>query len=229
MNKKAGILFDYNGVIVDDEHLQEQAMGDITKRHGVPLNHELYITYCLGRPDKEGLQNLQSAFPRLAETPVETLVTEKVERYRHLIENESILFPGLTETLRRLHKHFALAVVTGSLRSEIDTILVEEGIKSFFTAVISADDISRGKPDPEGYLKGMAALKLPPEQIVAVEDTPRGIEAAQAAGLTCIAVAQTVEKRYLTEADVVLDNVTQMTPQMTPELVWPMIKNSAPL
>jgi len=225
MNKEAGILFDYNGVIVDDEHLQEQAMGDITKRHGVPLNHELYVTYCLGRPDKEGFQNLQSAFPELTGISADELMKEKVNRYHELIEHASLLFPGFQETLRQLHEHFALAVVTGSLRSEIDRILAREKINAFFAAVISADDISRGKPDPEGYLKGIAALNLPPERIVAVEDTPRGVEAAHAAGIQCIAVAQTVDKSDLTEADLVLHNVTEVTP----EVVWSMIKNSAPL
>jgi beta-phosphoglucomutase len=219
--REAGILFDYNGVIVDDEHLQEQALADICANHGVSLTHELYVTHCLGRPDRELFQNLGSVFKQLTAVPVEELVNQKVRRYRHLIEEKSILFPGFTKTLQLLHTHFALAVVTGSLRSEIEPILAEENIASFFEAVITADDISRGKPNPEGYLKGIRALNLPPEKIVVIEDTPRGIEAAKAAGLKCIAVCHTVDASHLKQADIILPTVNDVTP----DVVWSMVKN----
>lgn len=219
MSKEAGILFDYNGVIVDDEHLQEQAMAHVTEKYGLSLTPELYRAYCFGRSDKAAFTSLQAEFPQLKVTNVDELVEEKVQQYQKIVEEKPILFPGIEETLQLLCKDFVLSVVTGSLRIEVEPILKEGNILQFFKTLVTADDINHSKPNPEGYLKGVHLLGLPPRKIVFVEDTPVGIQAGKAAGLKGIAVCHSLERSQLRQADVILKTVTEVTP----DLVWSMV------
>ena len=213
--KEKGILFDYNGVIVSDEPLQEKAMAEAVAPYGVELTSELYTKYCLGRTDREGFSRVQTAFPdQLKDVTVELLIAEKVKHYTRITETESVVVPGLKQTLEDLQKTYRMGVVTGSLRSEVSRILSHEDLNKFFEFVITAEDVNQGKPNPEGYLKGIETLGLPPTSIVVIEDTPVGIQAAKAAGLACIAVAQTVQSESLTEADEVVPKVTDITKEV---------------
>lgn len=217
--KSIGILFDYNGVIVTDEHLQKQAMGNVVARYAVTLSDELYDEQCFGRSDRTGFENIQKLFPALAKIPTADLVAGKVVEYQKLTQNMSLLVPGIREKLRELHQHFAIGLVTGSAHVELDRVFRQENLAQFFDVVISADDTARSKPDPAGYLQGVAALGLPKEKVVAVEDTPIGIVAAKAAGLTCIAVLHTVSADKLASADMVLKSTTEITPEIIFKLV----------
>lgn len=217
--KEKGILFDYNGVIVSDEPLQERAMAEVVASYGVNLTSELYIKHCLGRTDREGFLRVQEVFPdQLKDVTVDRLIDEKVQHYARITETESVVVPGLKETLEELHKVFKMGVVTGSLRSEISRILSHEDLTKYFEFVITAEDVSQGKPNPEGYLKGIDAMGLPAKAIVVIEDTPIGITAAKAAGLACIAVSQTVVPDELVAADTVLNNVSELTIEVIEQL-----------
>lgn len=217
--KTKGILFDYNGVIVNDEHLQEAALRDVVKELGVDLAPELYAEKCLGRTDAEAIAELQKDFPTLAAVPLAELVGRKVAQYQRIVRAQSILQPGIKDVIAALAEVYCLAVVTGSLRLEVEPVLQGEGLEKFFEAVITADDITRGKPHPEGYIKGIAALQLPVQQIVVIEDTPTGVTAAKAAGLKCIAVEHTVPKEKLGQADVIFKHAASITPDVITQLL----------
>ncbi len=212
--KQYGILFDYNGVLVGDEHLHEQALAHIMEQYGCEMTHQLYEKYCLGRSDRDCFDNLKQVFPAIGKIETAKLVEQKVEEYRRKIQDQSIVYPDVKDVLQRLSEQFSLAVVTGSLRSEVGSVLEQAGIAKFFQAVVTADDIQRGKPDPEGYEKGIATLALPPEKIVVVEDTPNGIRAAQAAGLACIAVLHTASRENLSHADKIVKSIADITPEL---------------
>ncbi len=217
--KPFGILFDYNGVIVTDEHLQKQATLAVIERHGLALSDALYDEHCFGRSNQAGFKNLQKLFPELAKIPTADLVAEKVAQYQKLTEHMSLLTPGIREKLGELQEHFAIGLVTGSAHVELDHVLKQENLARFFDVIISADDIQSSKPDPEGYRKAIAALGLPKEKIAAVEDTPIGIQAAKAAGLECIAVLHTLSAEKLTSADLILKSVTEITPEIIVKLL----------
>lgn len=212
--KSTGILFDYNGVIVDDEHLQQQAMAEVVGEYGVVLDDQLYAQVCLGRTDRAAFQQLRDTFDRLEGVSTEELVREKVRRYERIVGESSILYPGIRETLIRLSESCLLGVVTGSVRREVEPILTNGGLRELFQCLITADDIKRGKPDPEGYLNGVAVLQLPKERVVVIEDTPTGIRAAKNAGLKCIAVEHTVAADQLAQADKIVAKVTDLTPEL---------------
>lgn len=210
--KEFGILWDYNGVIANDEHLQEKAVARVVGGYDVVINHEIYERECLGRSDKLAFENLKRLFPKIQYIPFEELMTAKTKIYLSFIESESILWPNLKNLFDELNEQFVMAIVTGSLRSEILPTLQKEGIIDLFKTIITADDLNQGKPNPEGYLKGAAVLNLPKENLVIIEDTPSGVQAAKAAGIKCIAVLHSVTADTLTSADSIIKNVSVITP-----------------
>jgi HAD superfamily hydrolase (TIGR01509 family) len=212
--KNLGILWDYNGVIVNDEHLHEKAMTEILSRHGFILTPELYRKHCLGRSDKASYENLQKVFPNIDNISAEDFIIAKTAVYLPLTKTESIVWPGLKDLFKTLDEQFLMAIITGSGPDEILPTLEKEGITHWFQTVITAHDVNRSKPDPEGYLKGVRALNIPAENIVVIEDTPAGFRAAKAAGLKCIAVLHTSPTENLEEADKIVESVVEITPDL---------------
>lgn len=218
--QKHGILFDYNGVIVDDEHIQEKAMANVLIDLGVGLTHDQYNEHCLGRTDEEAFENLIHLFNRkLGNTSARELTKRKIEEYTQLIRQESIIHPAIRTVLTGLQKKYRLGVVTASLRAEVMPVLEQEKLADFFEIIVTADDIRQGKPDPEGYEKGIMGLRLPKEKVVVVEDTPSGVIAAKAAGVKCIAVLHTVSQEKLGAADKVVKSVGEITPKLMNRLM----------
>lgn len=105
-----------------------------------------------------------------------------------------------------------LAVVTSSVRSEATSLLEGLGITPFLGATVTAEDISEGKPSPEGYLKAAEQLGVEPSKCVVIEDAPSGVMAAKKAGMECIAVATTHNADELSNAD-------RVTPRLEPGLL----------
>lgn len=217
--KSAGILFDYNGVIVTDEPIHKQALASVLKKYGVELSDEVNVEQCVGRTDQAGIENLQKIFPQLIRVSISDIIDQKTKIYQRLSQETSILFPGLTPKLHELHKHFIIGMVTGSLAAERGQILEQGNINQYFYVIIGAEDTEKSKPDPEGYIKGAIALGISKEKIVAIEDTALGVQAAHAAGLKCIAVLHTLPKTKLSKADKIIEKVTDLTPDMIRELV----------
>lgn len=215
----SAVLFDYNGVIVGDEHLQYQAMRDVLAKYGGVLTQEMYDKLLLGRPDKAGFESLQDIFPQLQSKSVSDLVQEKVATYRRILAAESIVFPAIKPLLDALQTKYSLGVVTGSLASEVLPVLEGADLLGYFECVITADQIVHGKPSPEGYLMGADALAIEPKNIVVIEDTPSGVAAAKAAGMKCIALEHSVSADQLEQADIVITTIAGVTPAIIGDLL----------
>lgn len=207
MNQSLGILFDYNGVIANDEPLQQEAITEAVKKYGVKLTPEKYVEYCLGRSDLSQTQNLQIAFPdELGSVDPMQLVQEKGELYQEISKDEVTILPEVVEQVRKLADKIKIAIVTGSAAAEVKPMLEKVGILNLFQFILSADDISRSKPDPEGYTKGLTSLGTLPHNTIVVEDTNPGIQAAHSAGLKCIALSGTHAPNELAAADAVVSS-----------------------
>ena len=209
-----GILFDYNGVLANDEHLHEESFQEVLSQFGVDLTAEFYKEYCLGRTDADGFEALKVRLgEQLAGLATQELVAMKQSAYQQRLIPSEVLYPGVVEVLGTLNGTCPYAVVTGSKKSELAPVLKHlQRYGIHFKALVTADDITRGKPDPEGYLKGLCAIELPHEQVVAVEDSPSGVKAAKAAGLVCVAVCHTTPNDRLREADMIVPNIRNITP-----------------
>src|SRR3989344_6275137 len=208
----AAIIFDYNGVIVDDEQWQFKAMAAILKQQGIELSWEQYIDWCLGRPDQTGFLNIALHYPALLEgTSLDHIIQQKFEAYQTLVVDQSLLVPGIIPLIESLAQHFKLAIVSGALRAEIDAVLQVKNLHNLFSPIITAEDTKKGKPDPEGYQLAITLLDISPTEAIVIEDTSVGIIAAQAAGAKGVAVSQTHRPQDLYQAALILPRVTDLT------------------
>ena len=218
------ILFDFNGVIIDDEPIQMKAYQEILANEGIALTEEEYYS-CLGMDDKTFVAE---AYRRAEKEPETNKVLEvtlaKTQRWREMITDELPIFPGMVDFIKKMSKDFALGIVSMAKREEIEFVLDRAGLRDCFSIIISAEDVSNCKPDPECYIKGFNALDsyrikrehLPMvhKECLVIEDSPPGIAAGKNAGLKTLGVTNTVSADALRAAgaDAVAKNLDDWMP-----------------
>ena len=120
------------------------------------------------------------------------------------------LFSNIEQILIKLkNKGFLLAIVTGSVKQKVVSMLPKK-ILSKFDVVVSADMIKKGKPHPDSYLTAAKQLKVNPEECVVIENAPYGIKAAKSAKMFCIAVTTSLPKQYLKQADIICKKISEV-------------------
>jgi HAD superfamily hydrolase (TIGR01509 family) len=192
------VLFDMDGVIVDSEPLHVATFQAVLKRYGHDLTDDQYKQHFAGKTDEAGFKQYFDYINETVELPV--IMDEKARAYMELAADQMVPYPGVVDCIRELARHAPLALVTGSLRAEAEITLRTFGIADCFQIVIAAEDIERSKPDPGGYLKAAAALRVKPADCVIIEDAPSGVAAAKAAGIRCVAVTNTHTAEELADA-----------------------------
>lgn len=217
-------LFDFNGVLVNDEPIHLRLFERVAAEEGMkPFSAEEYWRLYVGIDDRAAFRALLA---RAGETPDEPrlmrLIARKSSYYREEIRRTGYpFFPGAADLVRALAgAGLHLGIVSGALRDEVEGALAHEGLRSSFKALVTAEDVAAGKPDPEGYRRGVEALNgapplparlLHPHEVLAVEDTPAGIAAARAAGLATLALAHTFPPEELRGADRVARAIGDLT------------------
>ena len=187
-------LFDYNGVLVDDEVVHLDAFRDVLGPLGIDLAERDYWEKYLGFDDAGAFRAvLVDAGRAPSDAEVRALVEAKRPRYLERAKDTLRGFEGAAELVRRRAAAGPVAIVSGALRDEIAFGLRVLGVKDAVVKVVSAEDTARSKPDPEGYLLGIAAMteligRQAAERALVIEDSIAGVEAAKAAKLTCVAV-----------------------------------------
>lgn len=204
------ILMDFNGVIIDDEPIQLNAFREILKGEGIDITDEDYYS-SLGMDDKTFVE---AAYGRAGKTPESNKVLEitlaKTNKWREVIADRVPLFEGVENFIRKSSREFTLGVVSMSRRDDIEFVLDKTGLSKYFSVVVSAEDVSNCKPDPECYRKGFRILdnartaggRLPMihRECLVVEDSPPGIIAAKNADLPVLGVTNTVSAEELRAA-----------------------------
>jgi HAD superfamily hydrolase (TIGR01509 family) len=201
MHLKA-VLLDFNGVIINDERIHRQLIDDILLSENLRPQPQEYRKFCLGRSDRACLQDLLQNCGRFMSDPyLNQLIKRKGEAYLDkLLETPKLpIYLGLEDFITKLRlSNLLVGVVSGALRSEIEFVLDKINLKSHFQVIVGGDEITRSKPDSEGYLLAVTRLnQLYPEanlrsqECLAIEDTPAGIAAAKAAQMQVAAVANT--------------------------------------
>lgn len=187
------ILFDFNGVLVDDEEQHRLAFTHVLEGIRLPLPKADYYAHYLGFDDQHCFAEAFRRSNRTLPTQLlRHLVGEKAALYRELIDRDLTFVPGAVEFVRAAAAEFRLGIVSGALRAEIDLALDGAGLADRFETIVAGADVPRGKPDPAGYRAALAALAarrpLDPAGCIAVEDSRPGLEAARAAGLRVLAL-----------------------------------------
>lgn len=219
------ILFDFNGVIIDDEPIQFRAYQEIFKEHGVDLTEEQYYA-CMGMDDRTFIRtNFERAGKEISDESIDAVNAAKTEKWRSMIDKKLPLFDGVEHFIRVMSQDFALGIVSMAKREEIEYVLGRSGLKSFFPVVVSAEDVSRHKPDPECYLKGFNAidsyrirqqhLPMVHGETLVIEDAPQGVMAGKAAGMATLAVTSAVSAEELRAAgaDAVVPHLKDWMPE----------------
>jgi HAD superfamily hydrolase (TIGR01509 family) len=189
-----GLLLDFNGTLSDDEALLYSIFQELFAELGKPLTEREYYDRLAGLSDREIVATwLGEARP--------DVVARKIERYRELAADGSTVAPEVREAILEAAELGAVAVVSGSARVEIETVLDSAGLSKAIAAIVGSEDVERGKPAPDGYLRGLELLGLAPGEAVAVEDSEAGVAAAKAAGLRCVAMTGTASPDRLAAAD----------------------------
>src|SRR5438034_2279408 len=154
------VLFDFNGVLVDDEPQHCWALQRVLADEGITLTREQYYAHYLGLDDRTGfLEAYRRAQRTLTTELLKHLVEKKSKLYLELVETSLRMVAGAQEFVRDAGRQFRLAIVSGALRQEIDAVLSRMGLADGFETIIAADDVPRSKPDPAAYLAAHDALK----------------------------------------------------------------------
>ena len=201
--RPAAVLFDFNGVLMDDEEYHWRAFRAVLAPLGIALSRKRYDRRYLAFDDSTALRTML-ADARRTGALYEDLLRRKRRLFRRLCEEHVRIEPPVVRLIRRLARHTPLAIVSGAARLEIVRALRQARIAREFRAIVSSEDVGRCKPDPEGYLLGLRRLGIGKGKgSVAVEDSPGGIRAARAAGLRVVAVATSYTPGVLRRAGAV--------------------------
>ncbi len=197
------VLFDFNGVIADDEASHFEAFREVLTPRGIALDRARYDAELLGLDDAGVARHL---FPGAGTEEHARFLADKSAAYDALTAGGVPAFPGAVELVVALaERGVPLAIVSGALRHEIERILGGYGLLDRFRIVVAAEDVRHCKPDPEGYLLGFEMLRAQglvatADRCVVVEDSPAGIEAALSAGMRVVGVAHSAKLAELHRA-----------------------------
>ncbi|HEX2465260.1 MAG TPA: HAD family hydrolase [Thermoanaerobaculia bacterium] len=213
------ILFDFNGVLVDDESLHQALFARVLREEGLSFRQDEYFARYLGLDDRRCFAAALEESGRPVQQPhLMRLIARKASYYQERIRSDGFqFFPGAVELVREAAgAGLTLGVVTGALRAEVEGALRQAGIAPLFKTIVAAEDVNEGKPHSEGYSRALQELNgLPPfpprlfhpHEVLAIEDSPWGLEAAAGAGLVTLAVAHSYERGALVAAHLVVQEL----------------------
>jgi beta-phosphoglucomutase len=213
------LIFDFNGIIVDDEPIHFELFKQVLAEEGIKLTEADYYARYLGFDDRGAFTAAYREHGRsLDEKLLARLIDRKTIYYQSEIRSKVRIFPGVEKLVITLVPVLPLAVASGALRQEIETILSAAGLLKHFAVIISAEDVDHGKPEPEIFLKALARLNAQVEDghpidaadCLVIEDSKEGIRGARRAGMKCLAVSNSHPTELLQEANAVVRSLEEV-------------------
>ena len=200
-----GVIFDMDGVIMDNNPFHEKAWRTFCEIHKVPLTNDELHRYVFGRIAKDTIDYIFKK-DHLQEE-VDKYVNEKEEVYRKMYKNKIELVPGLQDFLDDLKENgVPIAIATSAPRDNVEFVFKHLPIRTYFKFILDASDIKNGKPDPEIYLKSISKLGLEPGQCIVFEDSLSGVQSAFDTGAHVIAVSTTHKPEEFKNVDGIINN-----------------------
>jgi beta-phosphoglucomutase len=205
MGRPGAIVFDFNGTLSHDEPILCEIFIELFAEHGKPLSAQEYFDVLAGLSDPEIVRTwLGRDHP-----DVDEVIEERIRRYRGAVADGSSVPPELREAVRFAAERVPLAIVSGAARPEIEPVVEAAGLTGAFTAIVPAEDVEHGKPEPDGYLRALEVLDggLAADDVLVFEDTEAGVASAKAAGMRCFAVLGTLSPDRLAQADEIVERI----------------------
>ena len=186
MGKKA-VIFDMDGVIFDTERVYLEIWQSVFEKYGYKMTKELYVNV-MGTGRKNVIKTFLENFGD--DLPIEKMYEEKDNQLFYIIENQGIpLKEGVKELFSMLkEKNYKIALATSAKRERVEKQIKDKWLKESFDAIVCGDDVEKGKPSPDIFLKAAKKIDVEPENCFVVEDSPAGIKAAFSGGMKGIHV-----------------------------------------
>jgi beta-phosphoglucomutase len=198
-------------VIVDSNPFHKISLKQFCKKYGHDLSEEQLKEKIYGRTNKDWITAL---FGKLEPEKLRAYANEKEALFRELYQNDIKPVDGLINFLKKMEEHqIPRAIATSAPAENVTFTLAKTGTGKYFKTILDESFVTRGKPDPEIYLKTAAALGFKPENCIVVEDSLSGVEAGKNAGCKVIGITTTHSKEELAETDMVIDNFVGLEPK----------------
>lgn len=208
---KTAVIFDVDGVLVDSYQAHFQSWQQMLGEKDVEFS-ESQFRATFGRTSRDIIAELYSG--KLTDTEIAELDNRKEALFRDLLQQNFLAIEGATDLVEALaNAGLKLAVGSSAPAENVAVTLKCLGCEDLFTARVSGGDVTRGKPDPQVFLLGAERLGVAAEQCVVVEDAPAGVEAANSAGMTSIALTGTATRDELAHADLVVESLCELSPE----------------
>jgi len=213
------VIFDFDGVLVDSEMLHYQAFDNIFRPLGVQISVREYYDRFVGMTDEELFRLLDKEKNlHLSEQQLQKLFREKATSFKRLASTQAAIIEGVPKFCKLLADNkIPMAICSGALLDEIEMILKGAGLRDFFDVIVSAEQVKKGKPDPEGFLLALKLLnkkttqQIKPQDCIVIEDSHWGLEAARNAGMHPVAVTNTYSADQLKPADKIIAGLSELT------------------
>lgn len=217
---RPAVIFDFNGTLSDDEPILFRIFSELFGEHlNWAMTQQDYDRHLLGHSDREIVEKaLEISGAR--DRDVDALLALRKRRYRELVADDNPIRPDTVRLVRRLADHgVPLAIVSGAQRDDVRAVLSNSPVGELIGVVVAEEDVTRGKPDPEGFLAGASQLGCAPTNILVFEDSAPGVQAALAAGMRCVAVG-------LEPSDELMAVAPALVPRLSPDIVGHVLRES---
>ncbi|MGA1980044.1 MAG: HAD family phosphatase [Sedimentisphaerales bacterium] len=213
------VIFDFDGVITDSEVLHLRAFNQVLAQYGVEISTRDYYKEYLGLSDFDFFKAIidKEVLQKPAKS-IENLAEEKTEVFKELAKTDGRIIEGVRDFLQMLGRNnIPKAICSGALLTEIELVLEQARLRSFFEVIVSAEFVKKGKPSPEGFLLTLKKLNrnrqnpILPNQCIVIEDSHWGLEAARAAGMHSVAVTNSYEADQLTLAEKIVTKLGELS------------------
>jgi HAD superfamily hydrolase (TIGR01509 family) len=216
------VIFDFDGVVADSELLHYKALNQAFATQGLEIPKEIHWQKYLGYTDLENIMAVNKDYRmNWTQADIRQLSELKAANFHALAHTEAPILDGVEPFVRMLKKtELPLAICSGAIKADIQLMLRHSGFADAFDIIVSAEDVHKGKPDPQGYLLALKKLnektsrKIIANECVVIEDSHWGLQAAAAAGMRRLAVTNTYSRDHLNPwADLVVDRLDKITIQ----------------
>ena len=212
------IIFDFDGVILDSENSHFIAFNEGLKNLNINISEDEYYSKYISLDDRGVITNVvNDKNISVTNEEINMIIKNKNDYFESRLIDNSKLFPGVEELIIQLSKNFVLSIGSGANRSEIIKTLKNNNIYDYFEIIVSADEVNNPKPNPETYNRVLDNINTDfnINEIIVIEDSPGGIEAAKSAGLRCIAITNTFDNEELGKADIIVSNYEDILKYLT--------------
>jgi beta-phosphoglucomutase len=213
------VIFDLDGTLVDTEPLHFAAFNQVLRPDGIEIPLDEYSARLIGLNDRDCFATvLRENRKDPSDEHVAELIARKTVVYQAMVLERDVLYPGAAKFVRDCAQRFPLMIATGTLRAEAEAILRRAGLRELFLDIIAAEDVERGKPEPDGFIAALGRIgyllrqrdPVLADECLVVEDTQAGIEAGHRAGMKVLALCHMAPASELAAADVVRKSISDL-------------------